>query len=1157
MLGISDNGGRVVIGLAPRALGAVFCLGEDAVRFLLRLAKSLRRALAEFVALLPEVGDLRGRLREQLLGLLRGLLVGDATLFLGFASHAREFGLEFEPGGLGGFVEFGIERIPREIEFVLHGRALIGNLPLQGVTLRRDFALESLVLCRHLAFEGRMLGSDLLLECVTLGRDLLVDFLSTARGIFTQVRLVGFGVACDRGAKFCVRIGELGSLGPRGRNLAVNLDPQGGSGLFGFAPQSGSFALGASDNLARLVVRPDENRARLALGGCDELFRPLARAVGHVVSRAASSLEPAGGGRFGILRHARRALIGLARHALGMPRCRVARGGRVVLRLADELPRLLFGDLERRLQLGSEPGKSGGSDLVEFLLEISHARTQRLNLVGVLTCAGARLRELAAQVGDRAVDLFAVVTPHRSAELGRLWHAICSFDRDGKRGALAHTPRFWESRVDRRHCGGGAPDCLSRAIPGNFGGCPCSRPRSSTSRHPDALLLPSEGGRRQSVRFVLAIISFVVSAVLIVFGLIQQSVENRNANNDFQVSTSDAGHYILITGETLNSRNGVQRISVPNASDDTVVAYGKTEEVRAWLGSSPYGEIESNGVTGDLTLTKHSGRTAATPSATPTANNGDADSTSDGHGMTPDLVNPKGSDLWLGEYDGEKTKDVRLHLPDNVSVLIANNGEKAAPAKVGLSWPRSAVSPVPTVLLILGALVFVLGVILYILALRHLRRSTGPRRTPPPGEKRAPRPVRGGRARRGALAGDDEEPRPIGRGSHAVGDDDHETDADARAVNGGSRDEIESSDSVKTNETEKNDVGSKTERRALPLRKRYVIAMATAGVAGLALSGCATQGGTAPSASSSATSTDGDKTAPDLTQAQARSIITSVRETAAKADAEKNADAASARFAGAALDARRAQYTIQQKDGGQPGPLAVPDGEISIILPQQTDSWPRTLFSVVSPKDTKQAPVAMTLVQSSPRAAFKVVNMVQLQANVGIPEVPSASDGSVRIANDTKFLQIAPSKLVAAYGDVIAQNNTTDAQKFDTQKDKLQAAINKQAHRDSEQQKVQNQATIDFTTSQGQNAPIALSTNESGALVATEMVETETIKPKTGNDSVNAGDQGKLLSGIGDSKKGIETTYTDQLLFYVPAAGSADKIELVGFVRQITAQKEL
>jgi hypothetical protein len=72
-------------------------------------------------------------------------------------------------------------------------------------------------------------------------------------------------------------------------------------------------------------------------------------------------------------------------------------------------------------------------------------------------------------------------------------------------------------------------------------------------------------------------------------------------------------------------------------------------------------------------------------------------------------------------------------------------------------------------------------------------------------------------------------------------------------------------------------------------------------------------------------------------------------------------------------------------------------------------------------------------------------------------------------------------------------------------------------------------------------------TVESGGLVAITMNDTSVIKPKVRGAAVSVTqlDQKLLLNAPG-SATGLRIVYSNMLLFYVPVAGSGEKIRLVG-----------
>ena len=100
-------------------------------------------------------------------------------------------------------------------------------------------------------------------------------------------------------------------------------------------------------------------------------------------------------------------------------------------------------------------------------------------------------------------------------------------------------------------------------------------------------------------------------------------------------------------------------------------------------------------------------------------------------------------------------------------------------------------------------------------------------------------------------------------------------------------------------------------------------------------------------------------------------------------------------------------------------------------------------------------------------------------------------------------------------------------------------------------------ASVSFSHGIGPADPIALATNDAGAIVAVNLLEATTVAPVEAGAAVNPTGQVKALSGISVSTKGVVATYSDQLLFYVPPAGSDAKIILLGYSQGLITATEI
>jgi hypothetical protein len=584
------------------------------------------------------------------------------------------------------------------------------------------------------------------------------------------------------------------------------------------------------------------------------------------------------------------------------------------------------------------------------------------------------------------------------------------------------------------------------------------------------------------VRFIAAIVCFVIAFGMIAYGIAQRTVLAEPASFTASADIHSKATVTLIDSKTLQSLPGRQKVDIAG-SGGVFAAYGRTPDVRAWVGDTKYNRIGYNSSTRKLTSTLIAGKATKVP-------------------------DPIGSDLWLDEFSHSKALSFTVNVPDGITVIIVSNGTKPAPADVSVTWPLDNRTPWAGPLIVGGILLLLIGAALYLWALHHLRRSRGPRRKTPKMPK-VPR-------QRGYK-----QPKP-------------------RAVTSGRR---------------------SAGRRAFAVVPLFLVTM-------LALTGCSPElwpqfmGGAkdstpAPVVTSSAPVGE-DLQAPAVTAPQLKNIVAQISAVAAKADADKNSTLAATRFEGAALSLRVANYAIRNADNTYAALPAIPATTVELDLPQQTDSWPRTVFTVVqNTSDKTVAPVAMMLVQDAPRDNYKVDYAVALEAKAKLPDVAPANIGAPRELPDSKLQLLPPSKLALAYGDIIEKGTPSEYTKyFDLSKDKLIPLIGS-AYRQSQIAALPTTASMSFANSNGPGAVIALGSNDSGAIVTVELNETVTVTPTEPGAAVNPEGAVKSLSGITGSTKGTVAVYGDQLLFYVPKASSKSKISLLGFATGLISAKEL
>ncbi len=607
---------------------------------------------------------------------------------------------------------------------------------------------------------------------------------------------------------------------------------------------------------------------------------------------------------------------------------------------------------------------------------------------------------------------------------------------------------------------------------------------------------------RRNLRFVFAIVAFVLAAVLIGLGIAQRTVLASPDTVTATAELTEDAPLAVIDGESLTAHDGRQTVSI-DGEGTVFAAYGRTADVDAWIGDATVNRIsvdtETEDGTSDFVIDHQTGTETQVP-------------------------NPLGSDLWLADFQADNTLTFTVNVPSDVSIIIASDGVAPAPADISVTWPVDNSAPLSGPLIVGGSLLLLAGLGLLLWAIIHLRRSRGPRRSQPkqPKSPKMPKPPRQRAFKQSATA---------------------QTPTNARG------------------------------RRS----RRPMIAVVPVIAGALVLSGCSADSwpeflggsGAEPTPTATAEAPAEELPATAVTVAQAKNIVAQVGTVTSEADASANADLAATRLDGPALELRKANYAARAADGAIAALSAIPGEPVTLTLPQQTgDAWPRTVLTVVQPPapepptdpaatpEPAPAPVALVLVQPDPRSQYKVHYAIPLLTEAELPVAP-ASVGAAPLPEDSKLLSLTPAEVGPAYADVL-QNGEASASfpLFDTANDKLLAQLGK-AYKDERVAALQT-ASLTFAQAPGGGQTVALATNDTGALVAVNLNEIETITPTEAGAAVNAEGQVKALSGVSQSTKGLTATYGMQLLFYVPPVSESDqKIVLLGYAQGLIGASEV
>lgn len=610
------------------------------------------------------------------------------------------------------------------------------------------------------------------------------------------------------------------------------------------------------------------------------------------------------------------------------------------------------------------------------------------------------------------------------------------------------------------------------------------------------------------MRFVWAVAAFVLATVMIGAGIAQRTIFQGPRTETTAISVEEETPYLLIDGAVLNQMPGTQTVRA-QAEGDIFASYGRTADMESWLSDTTYTHVTLNG-DGEVETVVVEPEVDAIAGATPEApvegaapEEAAADAAADAPGRSP-----VGSDLWLDEYQQKDLLIAPLQLPVEMSVLVAADGTAAAPSKVTVTWPLQTSTPWAGPLIVFGGILMAIGVFLYILGIRHARRKRGPRR------KGLPLPVT----------------EPIDIAIDGDGDD--------KGV-------ISS---------------SPTSRRAVASGRRAFAVLPVVAVSALLFTGCSADAWPqlAPSPTPSPTATviapEGQQ-APAVTKAQAERILTRIASTVAEADAALDGDLADTRLEGPALAARDTFYKLRAALPEYPAPAPILSKPLEIILPQAYDGWPRSVIAVADDEESKTSSI-MVLTQKDQWADYKLSYVGSLEASTSLPDLAPSYIGAPAVEPDSPFLVMPPDQIAAAYADII--NNGEESEFYDlfeVEGDQLRTSIDadRQKRLEDFNKTAASTGKLEFSSAAGPQAPFALQTVESGAIVAVNINEIDTATPTVVEAVIKVADNPpvKTLAGADQSPTGFETTYSDQVFFYVPGPGSNEKIRLLGYSSDI------
>jgi hypothetical protein len=460
------------------------------------------------------------------------------------------------------------------------------------------------------------------------------------------------------------------------------------------------------------------------------------------------------------------------------------------------------------------------------------------------------------------------------------------------------------------------------------------------------------------------------------------------------------------------------------------------------------------------------------------------------------LPDPAGSDLWFQEYSDDGQISVSFSVPEDVSVLIMSDGTLPAPQNITVSWPLVTDSLVSLALIVVGIGSMIAGFVMVLINYIVWRKNRGPRRR----MTKRPRAPRGSyrQPQRSSV-------KPRGR------------------------------------------------------RSLRFVALPLAGAVLWGATGCAPE-----PTQVEVEETDSQVQAPAVvpypavTELQFSRIMATVAQAIQSADEELAVNLLADRVSEPTLAARRAAYIIKRADPTSGTLTPILASPIRLVLPQQTSTWPRSVFGIIQDEDDLESPsVGVVLSQESPRSDYRLSYAVVLAPQVQIPNLPSASLGSARLSPDSGLIRLSPVDVAANYADVINQGTSSPfALEFALATDRLFIQLGPEAAA-LRQESFGDTVDVEWETTPSENEVVAFATADGGALVMATLQEIERVTPAQSGASVNASIAVRALTSLSQSTRGFEVISNIQVLWYVPPVGSEEGIRVLGYTYSLVGAKEV
>lgn len=597
-------------------------------------------------------------------------------------------------------------------------------------------------------------------------------------------------------------------------------------------------------------------------------------------------------------------------------------------------------------------------------------------------------------------------------------------------------------------------------------------------------------------------------------------------------ATSNDEHYAVIPAKVFDEVKGDP--SVILTGENVFLAIGEMRDITGWLSTFTYDFV---GTQEGEELLASKNMPILPVDERPMSSNGEAETedTDEGADADEDLtvaeeemqpLDPRGSDLWLDEFEGESTLKVGVALEPTQGILITSQEDTILPSEMKISWAQERDTPLAGPFLAAGALFAALGGILYIFALDHDRRGLGPRRG-----RRGP--LQGLRNRKARMKDTSTSPSsPSGRGN----------------------------------------------RLGFTIAGSIALAL---GVTACSPSYWPQTTDTQVEVEEPAVEVDDTAAVVPVNSDQIDTILERIVTVADEADSTLESELLESRFTGPALTQRKMNYQIRGEESTWRVLPRLTSDRLDYDLVQSTEKWPRTMFVTVessdstteerkaqeeqdeqdeqdteaeesadlaNPDEQELTPsLSLLMTQESPHDDFQVSRIIELRSGIEMPAAAPSTDGTAVLSDDIKTLRMPPAEVGEAFARVLEEGpDSESAAEFELADEIL---VEKMGSAWAEEQCI-DKLKCSATVAMSEEPIVTLSTGQGGALVFATLVDSHTMKVEGERNIVNLSKVEKAL-GIEGSHEQVVRQWQHDVLFYVPSSNSGETIQILGSSSEI------